>query len=297
MSRATSPDAGSAPRRSDDARLSLAASARLRRLPLLAFVLFYTLLTGGPFLWVAMMSLRTTPEIFANPYALPAQPHWEKFPEAWVNSNYGTYFWNSVITVVTAVVLLTVIGAMAAHGLARYRFRGARAIRFAVLSGMVLPPQLMILSLFQILLGYGLYNSLLGLILVYVAAHLGMTVYILEGFFAQIPQDLFDAARMDGYGDVEIFWRITLPIGLPALFTTITLNFIILWNEFLFAVVFLTDDDKRTLPLGIMHFMGSHQLDVGMVATGLMIAIAPILVLYALFSETMIRGMTAGAVR
>ena len=274
-----------------------AATLRLRRTPLLVFVFLYTLLTGGPFLWIASMSLRTTPEILASPYALPSRLHWEKFSEAWVNSNYGTYFWNSAIAVVSAVVLLTVIGAMAAHGLARYRFRGARLIRFAILSGMVLPPQLLILSLFQILLGYGLYNSLLGLILVYVAAHLGMTVYILEGFFAQIPQDLFDAARMDGYGDLHIFWRITLPIGLPALFTTITLNFIILWNEFLFAVVFLTEDEKRTLPLGIMHFMGSHQLDVGMVATGLMIAIAPVLLLYALFSETMIRGMTAGAVR
>jgi ABC-type glycerol-3-phosphate transport system permease component len=270
---------------------------RVRRVPIIVFVLFYTVLTGGPFLWVCMMSLRTTAEILAAPYALPSTPHWEKFSEAWIGSNYGTYFWNSAVSVVSAVFLLTIVGAMAAHGLARYRFRGARIVRFAILSGMVLPPQLLILSLFQILLGLGLYNSLLGLVLVYVAAHLGMTVYILEGFFAQIPQDLFDAARMDGYGDIEIFWRVTLPIGMPALFTTVTLNFIILWNEFLFAVVFLTQDDKRTLPLGIMHFMGSHQLDIGMIATGLMIAIAPVLILYALFSETMIRGMTAGAVR
>ena len=162
---------------------------------------------------------------------------------------------------------------------------------------MILPPQLLILSLFQIMLNFGLYNSLLGLILVYVATQLAMTVYILEGFFAQIPQDLFDAAQMDGYSEFEIFWRITLPIGLPAIFTTVILNFILLWNEFLYAVVLLTDDDKRTLPLGIMHFMGGHQLDVGMVATGLMISIAPVILLYAVFSETMIKGMTAGAVR
>jgi len=269
----------------------------LGRVPLNLIVIFYTIMTGGPFLWVAMMSLRTTPEILGSPYAPPSTLHWDKFSEAWTDSNYGTYFWNSTIAVTAAVLLLTIIGAMAAHCLARYRFRGARIIRFAILSSMVLPPQLLILSLFQILLGIGLYNSITGLVLVYVASQLGMTIYILEGFFAQIPQDLFDAARMDGYGDVEIFWRITLPVGLPALFTTVTLNFIILWNEFLFAVVFLTDDDKRTLPLGIMHFMGSHQLDIGMVATGLMIAIAPVLILYALFSETMIRGMTAGAVR
>lgn len=279
----------------ETARLSWLSYAQ--RSPLLLFLILYTVISGGPFLWVATMSLRTTPEIFAAPYAFPTRPHWEKFVEAWTKSNYSTYFWNSVIVVVTAVVLITVLGAMVAHALARYRFRGSRFVRFAILSGMILPPQLMILSLFQILLEYGLYNTLTGLIVVYVAGHLAMTVYILEGFFAQIPQDLFDAARMDGYSDFEIFWRITLPIGVPALFTTVTLNFIILWNEFLYAVVLLTEDEKRTLPLGIMHFMGSHQLDVGMLATGLMITIAPIILLYGFFSETMIKGMTAGAVR
>ena len=271
--------------------------AYIRRTPLLLFVLLYTIATGGPFVWVAVMSVRTTPEIFGNPYALPSRLHWDKFTDAWTNSSYGTYFWNSTIVVVTAVALVTVVGAMAAHCLARYRFRGRRLVRFLILSGMVLPPQLLILSLFQIMVDYRLYNSLTGLIIVYVATQLAMTVYILEGFFAQIPQDLFDAARMDGYSDFEIFWRITLPIGVAAIFTTVTLNFIILWNEFLYAVVLMTEDSKRTLPLGIMHFMGGHQLDVGMIATGLMIAILPVMLIYAFFSETMIKGMTAGAVR
>src|SRR5919205_891502 len=134
---------------------------------------------------------------------------------------------------------------MAAHFLARYRFRGSHAARFLILSDMILPPQLLILS-------------------------------------------LFDAARLDGYGELEIFFRITLPVGLPALFTTVVLNVIILWNEFLDAVVLLTDDTKRTLPLGIMHFMGGHQLDVGMVATGLMIAMLPVVLVYAHFSNLMI---------
>jgi ABC-type glycerol-3-phosphate transport system permease component len=270
---------------------------QVRRLPLVVFVVIYTIVTGGPFLWVAVMSLRTTAEIFKNPYGAPSPAHWHKFVDAWTKANYSTYFWNSTIVVVTAVVLVTVIGSMAAHCLARYRFRGNRVVRFLILSGLVLPPQLVILALFQILLDLDLYNTLTGLVIVYVATHIAMTVYILEGFFAQIPQDLFDAARMDGYSDFEIFWRVTMPVGAPAIFTTVTLNFIILWNEFLFAVVLLTDDAKRTLPLGIMHFTGSHQLDVGMVATGLMIAILPIIVVYAIFSETMIKGMTAGAIR
>ena len=269
----------------------------LRRAPLLIVLIVFTIVTGGPFLWVALLSVRTTPEIFDDRYALPTIWHWEKFPEAWTRANYGTYFWNSTIVVVSAVVFVTLIGAMAAHCLARYHFRGSRFVRLLILSGMILPPQLLILSLFQILLNYRLYNSLMGLTVVYVATQLAMTIYILEGFFAQIPQDLFDAAQMDGYSQLEIFWRITLPIGVPAIFTAVVLNFILLWNEFLFAVVLLTDDDKRTMPLGLMRFMGGHQLDVGMVATGLMISIAPVLLVYAVTSETMIKGMTAGAVR
>jgi ABC-type glycerol-3-phosphate transport system permease component len=269
----------------------------IRRAPVLLFLLGYTVLTGGPFLWVAAMSLRTTGEIFGNPYALPGILHWQKYADAWTASNYSTYFWNSTIVVASAVAAVTVIGAMAAHCLARYHFRARRAARFVILSGLILPPQMLILSLFQIMLDYQLYDTLPGLAIVYVASQLAMTVYLLEGFFAQIPQDLFDAARMDGYSDFEIFWRITLPIGMPAIFTTVILNFVILWNEFLYAVVLMTDDDMRTLPLGIMHFMGGHQLDVGMLATGLMIAIIPVVLIYACFSETMIRGMTAGAMR
>src|SRR5439155_9125972 len=116
-------------------------------------------------------------------------------------------------------------------------------------------------------------------------------------FFRRIPQDLFDAARLDGYSDFEIFWRLTLPVGLPAVATTIILNFILLWNEFLFAVVLITDDEKRTLPLGIQKFMGDQMQDIGMISTGMMISILPVLLVYAFFSETLIRGMTAGAVK
>ena len=110
----------------------------LRRTPLVLFLILYTIVAGGPFLWVMSMSLRTTPEIFDNPYALPVKLHWEKFANAWFNSNYGTYFWNSIIVVVAAVALLTLIGAMAAHCLARYRFRGSRLVRLVILSGMIL---------------------------------------------------------------------------------------------------------------------------------------------------------------
>jgi multiple sugar transport system permease protein/raffinose/stachyose/melibiose transport system permease protein len=202
-----------------------------------------------------------------------------------------------VQVVVVAVLILTVVGAMAAHCLARYKFRLNRVIYFVLFSTIIFPPQITIISLFQILVQYGLYNSKVGLTLVYVAIQLPLTIYILESFFARIPADLFDAARMDGYSDWEIFWRVALPIALPAVATTVILNFILLWNEFLYAVVLITEESNRTLPLGIQRFIGDTQEDVGMIATGLMIAIIPVIVVYAFFSERLIQGMTAGAVK
>ena len=264
---------------------------------LLIGLTLYTAFSAGPFAWVSVMSLRTTPEISADPYGLPERIHWDKFLTAWTTSHYGTYFWNSTLVVVSAVAVLTILGAMAAHCFARYRFRGNRFFYFLIFSAIIFPPQVTIISLFQVLVKYGLYNTRTGLMLVYVSIQLPLTMYILESFFAQIPQELYEAARIDGCSDYNIFWRLTLPIGMPAIATTIILNFISLWNEFLYAVVLITDEEMRTLPLGIQKFMGDQMQDIGMIATGLMIAIIPVIVVYALFSEKLIRGMTAGAVK
>ncbi len=269
----------------------------LQRSLLLIVLSLYTAFAAGPFVWAAMLSLRTTSEIHIDQFAFPNPIHWEKFPEAWFNSNYAVYFTNSLQIVVGAVIILTIIGAMAAHCLARYQFRLNRVIYFVLFSTIIFPPQITIISLFQILVNYGLYNSKIGLMLVYVSIQLPLTIYILESFFARIPNDLFDAARIDGYSDWEIFWRVSFPIALPAIATTVILNFILLWNEFLFAVVLITEEANRTLPLGIQRFIGDTQEDVGMIATGLMIAIIPVIIVYAFFSERLIQGMTAGAVK
>lgn len=270
---------------------------RWKHAVLLILLAGYTAFAAGPFFWVATMSLRTTSEIANDPYALPTTWHWWKFGEAWFNSNYDVYFRNSVIVVLSAVAILTLIGGMAAHCFARYRFRLRKTLYFVIFSTIIFPPQITIIALFQTLVEYGLYNSLIGLTLVYVAFQMPITVYILESFFARIPSDLYDAARMDGYSEWEIFWRVSMPVALPALSTTIILNTILLWNEFLYAVVLITDEAKRTLPLGIQKFQGDRLEDVGMIATGLMIAIIPVVLIYVFFSERLIQGMTAGAVK
>ena len=257
----------------------------------------YTAYAAGPLFWVSMMSLRTTSEIAHNPYGFPHKLHLGKFADAWVASSYNVYFSNSVKVVISAVAIVTLIGGMAAHCFARYRFPLRKLFYFTIFSTIIFPPQITIIALFQILVEYGLYNTLTGLTLTYVAFQLPITVYVLESFFARIPSDLYDAARMDGYSEWRIFWKVSMPVALPALSTTIILNTILLWNEFLYAVVLITDETKRTLPLGIQKFMGDQLEDIGMIATGLMIAIVPVVIIYVFFSEKLIQGMTAGAVK
>jgi multiple sugar transport system permease protein/raffinose/stachyose/melibiose transport system permease protein len=272
---------------------------KITRTILMLPVLAYTAFSAGPYAWTAVMSLRTTDEIYRSHYGLPIPAHWGKFYTAWTEFGYATYFRNSAIVSVVAVCLITVVGAMAAFGFARrrYAFRLREPLFLMIFLSVMFPPQIMILSLFQILIKYRLFNTLPGLILVYVATELPITIYLLRAFFAQIPQELEEAARLDGCTDWTMFWRVMFPIALPAVATTFILDFIYFWNEFLYAVVFITSQEIRTLPLAIQFLVSDQYQDIGMLATGLMIATLPILVMYLFLSEWFVKGMTAGAIK
>jgi multiple sugar transport system permease protein/raffinose/stachyose/melibiose transport system permease protein len=272
---------------------------RLTKGMLMLPILVYTAFSAGPYLWTAIMSLRTTDEIYRSHYALPIPAHWGKFYVAWTEFGYDVYFRNSALVAVTAVILITVVAALAGFGFARrrYAFPLRQPLFLLIFLSVMFPPQIMILSLFQILIKLRLFNTLPGLILVYVATEMPITIYLLRAFFAQIPQELEDAARIDGCTDWTMFWRVMFPIALPAVATTFILDFIYFWNEFLYAVVFITQQEIRTLPLAIQFLVSDQYQDIGMLATGLMIATLPILIMYLFLSEWFVKGMTAGAVK
>jgi ABC-type glycerol-3-phosphate transport system permease component len=265
----------------------------------LTLLLLYTAWAVGPYLWTAVMSLRTTEEILRNHYGLPLPPHWEKFVEAWTRFGFDAYLRNSVVVTLGSIVIVTITGAMAAYafGRPRYAFRGREPLFVLIFLSIMFPPQIMLLALFQLLAKYGLINSRLGLILVYAAAELPFTVYLLRAFFAQIPVEIEDAARVDGCSHWTVFWRIMTPIAWPAITTTIILNFILFWNEFTYAVVLITEQKSRTLPLAVMFLLGETFVDVGMLATGMMISTLPVIVLYVFLSEWFVKGMTMGAMK
>jgi multiple sugar transport system permease protein/raffinose/stachyose/melibiose transport system permease protein len=262
-------------------------------------ILLYTAFAVGPFVWAAMLSLRTTGEIWDNPYGIPIPPHFDKFVAVFTQFSYATYFRNSIVVTVSSVILGTLAGSMAAFVLSRrrYQFRFREPIYLLIFISIMFPPQITLIALFQNMVQLHLYNTLQGLILVYAASELPVTVYLLRAFFLQIPQDLEDAARVDGCGDWRMFWQVMFPIARPAVAAVVILSFIGDWNEFLYAVVFINQEAMRTLPLAVMFFLGENFQDIGMLATGMVVAILPVVIIYLFFSEALIKGMTAGAIK
>jgi ABC-type glycerol-3-phosphate transport system permease component len=272
----------------------------LALLPLVAL----TVVLLGPFLWTLMMSFRRSHEIFANPYGLPIPFRLDNYAYALLPEGAGGFGFlnnilNSALVVVPALAIVTAVTTMCAYvfGRARFAFPGRGLVFVAIFLSMFFPPQITVLALFQLAVGYGLYNTLWALILVYPAGAIAFNTYILRAFFAQIPTEIEDAARIDGCGDWQMFWRVMFPIARPAVATTLIFNFNGFWNEFLYALTLVTKPELATVPLASFRWVGENFLDVGGLAAGLVISMAPIVVLYLLLSEQFMRGMSAGAVK
>ncbi len=282
-------------------RNGLLGSGRLKILLITLLLMAYTAAVTFPFFWTVANSLRPGPEILLKPYAIPWQPTFRNYAEVMTNPSlsFPRYFANSAFVTGAALILATVVNSMAAYGFARRRFRfGGREILYTVIFlSIMFPPQVTLLSLFQLLVEYKLYNKLISLVLVYTVMSMPMNIFILRTFFAQIPRELEDAALMDGASDRQLFWRVMFPIARPAILTTIMLNFVNFWNEFLYAVTYINNPKLRTLPLAVMFFVGEAYLDVGMLAAAMVVSVLPLIIIYAFISEWFIRGMTAGALK
>lgn len=271
---------------------------RTTRYILLVFLLAYTFIELGPFLWAILMSFRRTHEILQNPYALPIPPDFHNYVKALTEYGFAKYFLNSVIVTTAALVISTPVASMAAYSFARrrYKFKMREIVFQIIFITIMFPPQITLLSLFVMLWSYKMLN-LVGLSLIYVSTALPISIYILRSFYMQIPQELEDAARIDGASDWQTFWRVMFPIARPATATVIVLNFISFWNEFLYAVTIILKDRMRTLPLGVMKIIGDQFTDYGGLAATLVISVFPVIVLYLFLSEWFIEGMTAGAIK
>ena len=255
------------------------------------------LLVVLPIVFMLLSSLKTTREIFQRPFAAPAVPRWDNYAQVWGAAHFAVYFRNSVVVTVVSMAVILVTGTLAAYALARYRFRGNDLLFLYFLTGIMVPIRLAIIPLFVLMRDLRLLDNLWSLVFVYAASGLPSAVFILTGFLRTVPQELDEAARIDGAGELGILRRVLLPLVRPALAIVTVYNIIPIWNDFFFPLVFIHEDRLKTLPLGLTVFFGEYQTNWALLFAGLTLAVAPVLVLYVLLSQQFIKGLTAGAVK
>jgi ABC-type glycerol-3-phosphate transport system permease component len=268
---------------------------------LTAILLFFTILVLIPFIWMIVMSLRTTAGILLDPYGLPVEMRWQNYVKLMTDPDirFYRYFLNSGFVTIFSLLFSTILSTMAGYGFARkrYEFKFREGIFFVLLIALMLPVQVRYIPQFVMMARYGLLNTRWALILIYTAGALPVSTYLMRTYFSQLPQEMEDAARIDGCSDWRMFWQVMLPLARPAVVTILLLNFIYFWNELLLSVTMVTDPAMRTLPSAMMMFVGEHGSDYALAATSLVTAMLPLLIAYLFLSERFIEGMTAGAIK
>lgn len=249
-----------------------------------------------PMLWLVNNSLKTNPEMFSNSLALPSSLQWGNYAEAW-NKGLFSYFSNSLLVSSISLVLILLLSALLAYGLTRFQFRFRDAILLVVLGGMALSEQVALVPLYRMMQSMHLYNTYLSVILPYIAFRIPFTVFLMRAYFMAIPKELEEAAYIDGYNSFQIFWKIILPISKPVIASCAIVNLNVVWNEFLFANVFLEDKSIQTIPIGLMTFQGDMKSNYTVLLAGIAIASIPLIALFLSMSKQFVRGLTAGAVK
>lgn len=254
------------------------------------------LVMGFPLIWMFYSAFKTNREFFMGPFTLPSTLRWEQFAEAWVRGNMGRYFLNSVLVTSVSVLGIVALASGAGYAFARLPMRYGVHLYYPLLIGLVLPPQVVVIPLFAMLRQMKLLDTHLALILPYIGWGIPLTTFLMRSYFLTLPRELEDAARVDGASTWTTFWRVMLPGVRPALVTVTVLNAVSVWNELMFALLFLQTDRLRTLPAGLLVFYGYHSVDYRLVFAALTLATLPLLAVYAAFQRHVIEGLTVGAV-
>jgi N-acetylglucosamine transport system permease protein len=252
-----------------------------------------------PMFWMMATSLKTSLAIFEGPWSLPAHPQFMNYANAWRAGALGHKLITSVVVTICTVLIVLALASMTAYVLGRFRFTGRVFLNYLFLAGMGLPVFLGIIPLFMLMNRLGLYDSIAGLVVVYVAFSLPFAVFVLTGFFKTLPLALAEAAYMDGAKPFAVFWRVMLPLARPGLVTVGIFVFISIWNEYPLALVLLLKPEHQTLPLGIANLTMTqrYQSDWGALFASLSIGVLPTVFVYALLQRQIQEGLIAGAIK
>lgn len=262
-----------------------------------AILVLFALIAIIPFIWIWSSALKESREIFRDPFALPTSLNLDNLVNAWTVGRFNAYLRNSIVITVPTTLGVVSLASLAGYGLARFNFRGRQLIFYAFLLGIMVPFQSIMIPLYYNLRDYGLLGTYWAMILPAIALGQPFGIFLMHSFFRGLPGELADAARVDGCNEFQTFLRVMLPMAGAAMSALFVFQFMWTWNAFLMPLLYMQKEELRPLPLGLMFFQGRYTQDYGLIAGGVTIATAPVIVVYILFQRQFMRGLTAGALR
>lgn len=255
----------------------------------------FSLLAIMPIVGIAFTALQDQSAL--APFGTFHGIHPGNFVDAWHNGNFGRYLLSSTIVVAAVVSVSTVLSVLAGYAFGLMRFRGSEALFYLVLLGLMIPTEAMVVPLYYDLRDLHLTDTYWALILPQIGTSVAFGTFWMRAYFRSVPPSLVEAARIDGASSWFTLWRVLMPLARPAVLTMTVLLFMWTWNEFLLALVMVSDERLRTAPLGLSFFLGRNTADLTLLAAGAVIVAAPVLVLYVFLQRHFIRGMLSGAVK
>ena len=263
-------------------------------LGLWAVVLMY------PVFWLFMSSFKPSALVRARIFDLPKSFYLNNYDFAKFDAQGITlllYLGNSTLVTAVSLSILMVVSTLAGYGIGKLRVPGKNALVIVLLSLIGIPVHALMVPIFYFFAGLGMINNYRGLILPYVAFSVPFSTVVLQTYFRQFPNELIDAAKIDGCTTMGGFLQVVLPISLGSVSSVLVVNFLGIWNEFMFSLVMMRANDSKTLPVGLMGFKGRYQVDWGPMMAALVIAIIPSLIFYAVFNRNLLKGISAGAIK
>nr|NOX61235.1 carbohydrate ABC transporter permease [Chloroflexota bacterium] len=276
----------------------------MKRSRFLSKTITYILLLAGaiivfiPFWYMIVTSLKPQSYIFEIPPRLwPREVTLQNYVVALSKDRFGLYFLNSLVVAITTTAVTVFISSLLAYAFARLRFPFKEALFYLLLLGMMIPPVMLIIPQFIVAKQLGLLDSLQGLVLVYITMNLAMQTFLLRGFFEDIPQELEDAALIDGAGRWTIFWRVIIPLSRPGLAVVTIFTFLYSWDEFPWAHVAIKETTRRTLPIAIALFQSQHLTEWGQVFAASIVALIPVVLVFVIFQRYFIQGISTSGLK
>lgn len=262
-----------------------------------AVLITWSLVVLVPIYTMIINSVKPRREIFQTPFGLPSQFTFDGYSSAWLAGRFDLYFRNSFFVTILSLLLILFIGSLAAYALANWRSRFSALLYIYFIAGLMIPIRLGTINLFTIIQQLGLINNLFGLVLIYTAMGMPIATFVLTSFIRSVPEELTEAARIDGASEWRIYSRIILPLIRPAMATVAIFNIIPIWNDLWFPLILIRSQEARTVTLGVTLLFGQYQTDWTRALAALSLAAIPVLVAYLLMSSQFIKGLTAGALK